>query len=199
MLLLITPCLSQFCAMSVTWKHQSISGLEGIGLHRWSSSLIIPEGPNLARYFVFIRKGWDSFASFTIATDCTDVQPNLQKPQPDRGRTFLSERKTAGLQLYCVSFRRRLPATSSPTLQCALFFFFINAQFYCQPLQHLSVRWPRDWCRLRVENLLQWESPQRSFQSGRRPEPAAQRRRPDHHDQQGGVVLCNWNCSLQTF
>lgn len=49
------------------------------------------------------------------------------------------------------------------------------------------LRWPCYRRRLRMENVLQRESPQRSIQSGRRPEPAAQRGRPHHHDQQGAL------------
>lgn len=56
-------------------------------------------------------------------------------------------------------------------------------------LPKISRRWSSHRRGLRVEDVLQRESPQRPIQSGRCPEPAAQRGRPHHHDRQGGTWL----------
>lgn len=68
-------------------------------------------------------------------------------------------------------------------------FFAFSARFWFI-LCLFVLRWPCNRCRLRVENVLQRESPQRSIQSGRCPEPTAERRRPDYHDQQGDPAVC---------
>lgn len=67
-------------------------------------------------------------------------------------------------------------------------FFWFNFLFLFIVSNPFLLRWPCNRCRLRVEDVFQRESPQRSIQSGRRSEPTAQWRRLDHHDQQGDTA-----------
>lgn len=56
----------------------------------------------------------------------SDLQPNLQTPQPDRGRTFFSERKTAALQHQSVF---PLSASCHVQLDTPMCFVFLKINF----------------------------------------------------------------------